>query len=163
MLEGLSDIDWNELGAPEIPQQLHQLSLGYPPETADEFSGLFASLEEQLAPLMLLSGYGNYRDLMRIMETKIPHIVTPFLIQILDKTTDKRVSVMILELVHNECMYIQTVGTIVADREDYKAWARQLRDEVEKGMPVYLKLAHDSEQDVRQGTEDLLLILKDTK
>lgn len=106
MLEKLSDIEWNKLGAPEIPQLLHQLEFGYSPEKASEFSNLIGSLEERLAPLMLLSGYGNYRDMMRIMETKLPHIVTPFLIQILDKTSDKRVSAVILELLHNECMYI---------------------------------------------------------
>src|SRR5258706_1786817 len=107
---------------------------------------------------MLLNGYGSYIDLMKIMETYLLHVVTRLLIQMLETTTDNRVKAAILEILFDECSYIYAVGSqlgVLSKRDYYEAWARHLRDEVEKGMSVYQQLLNDSESFVKQAAQDL--------
>jgi hypothetical protein len=159
MLEELSKIDWDKLGAPEIPKFLYLFTLDYSSENAKEFDEAYDYLEERLAPFMLLHGYGNYHDLMKIMQTEIPHLVTPFLIQILETTNDSRVKGALLGLLHYECSYIYAVGSELrglSDRDYYEAWAHRLRGEVERGLSMYENLLTDSESFVRVAAEDLI-------
>jgi hypothetical protein len=159
MSEELSKIDWDKLGAPEMPKSLYLFTLGYSTEHREDFDEAVEYLEQRIAPFMLLHGYGDYRDLMKIMQTEVPHLVTPFLIQILEATIDSRVKAALLELLHNECSYIYAVGSELSglsDRDNYEAWAHRLRGEVEEGLSVYEQLLTDSASFVREAAEDLI-------
>lgn len=162
MLEGLSLIDWDELGAPEIPDLLLQLT-GDDETAIREAIGLLA---DKVAPLMLLSGYGQYTDLIKLMETELPHIVTPFLIEILQQTNNMSVKLGLLEILHNECNYVNAVATelgVLPDREVYEQWAHGLWNEVNKGLPIYQNLRLDSVPALAQAAEDLLQNLHRTQ
>jgi hypothetical protein len=135
MLNNLDTIDWNKLGAGQVPQLIRTL---YEGGAKDE---RYSKALEELSELLYPQGIQDHWDWggpRRMIQNDLPHQVTPFLIEILENTESVSKKYHMVELLCNLCKYEYVHDWLGNEGQaEYIDWSRRLRDKVKLGLPIY--------------------------
>jgi hypothetical protein len=154
-MKNVNQINWNELGAPNVPRWLQDLQ----PEASNSklFSESYNALWQFLVP-----DYADWRALLELMKSDVHHQVVPFLIDMLEDEKSASNAGSILDLL--DCLARlwfrrKEISDADSNRQLYENWARRINDAVRVGIPVYQKFLNevgDSGIDIAQGLLDAL-------
>ncbi len=154
MLTNLDRIDWNALGAGQIPQLIRAI---YEHEAKEEkYLEAFGELSELLYP----QGIADHEDWggpRRMMQNNLPHQVTRFLIEILQDTQSLDKMYHIVDLLGDLCKYEyyhQWIGN--EGQDEYITWSRRLRDQVRLGLPLYQQYLTSSDEYLKNRVQELM-------
>jgi hypothetical protein len=150
VLAGLEKIDWKTLRAPEIPKWLRDLA------SDDRKIQLQAyhNIEDSVVHIGATS-WENYGPLSEILKTDIPHLIVPFLIELLEHKEVKN-KVWILQLLYDLAWNMRLHINEVDD--PFRTRAHQVYDAVQAGVETYESLLHDRSPDTRGLASDLLSV-----
>lgn len=163
MLENLDKVNWDELGAPQMPDLLREIQADQPgKETDKKHQEAWDELREVLYPEGIIDNW-DWSGPGRMMQNDLPHHTVPFLLEILEHTALKSTQSTIIDLLWQLCTY-PTVKLWVGDPgepryEKFVRWADRLKDVVQQGIPLYEQLLDDPypylDQKVRELLKDL--------
>jgi hypothetical protein len=148
MLKDLDKIDWKSRNASEVPVWLHQLcssdlSVAY--DAWDRLDGYIVKVSNQ--------DHRHGNGISRILNTDVPLLIVPFLIEILDSNIKiGKTDILTLLIGLSSYEYMNDEGDAYSER------ARQIFDAVWEGHPLYLSLLRYPESQVR--LEAVLLLSK---
>ncbi|MBZ0290947.1 MAG: hypothetical protein K8L99_00115 [Anaerolineae bacterium] len=144
MLEELTDIDWNKLGKPDIPNWLRNLASVDKLQRFDAFE----NLESEIIQVRV---FDNEEMLSNVLINNIPLLIVPFLIELVSHDTVKGKH-LILYLLEELASYIE----LDESDPDVQHKARQIREAVCTKVNAYTPLLRSSEKDVRLASVVLL-------
>jgi hypothetical protein len=135
-MKEVNEVDWQALGAPEVPRWLHDLQ----PEDGKSriFSESFNALDQFLVP-----ENASRETLISLMRSEVHHQVVPYLIDILENESNPtKVGGMLemLELLARRWFLVREMRDTDPDKMSYAQWARRINDAVRAGIPVYQRL-----------------------
>lgn len=154
MLEGLKAVDWNKLGAEQVPQYLRSI---YSCDSKDdECTKAFLELNELLYPEGIMDNW-DWGGPRRMMQNDLPHIVTPFLIEIVQETQSINKKYALVGLLRDLCTYETVYRWLGEDGQaQFLDWSRRLRDQVRLGLPLYEQLLGDGDEYLKKYVQDLI-------
>jgi hypothetical protein len=162
VLDGLDNVDWDSLQAPEVRRWLKAAASKKhegPRLTA------IAALQNYLVPWELMEGYAcpeHWDQLQKLMAHDIPSVAVPFLIEILKTATTPRDKIALSEILYDLCRYVTMPHNRSTEfDENLRVWGAHLQQLVRTGVELYRTLLFDEEPDVRTMANDLLGILGD--
>jgi hypothetical protein len=147
MLENLDNVNWTELGAPQIPELLWEIQTDLPGSGNDKKrQETWNELRELLYPEGIIDNW-DWGGPGRMMQNDLPHHTVPFLLEILEYTTSKSNQSTVIDLLWQLCTY-PTVKLWVGDPgepryEEYVRWADRLKEVIRQGIPLYKQLLDD--------------------
>jgi hypothetical protein len=154
-MKNVNQVNWNELGAPDIPRWLQDM------QSEASNSKLFAESYNALWQF-LVPDYADWKTSLELMKSEVHHNVVPFLIDMLEneKNISKAGSILdLLDCLARRWFVRKDFSEADPNRLLYENWARRINDEVRVGIPVYRKLLNEltgGEKDIAQGLLDAL-------
>lgn len=156
----LDEIDWDALGAPEIPILLRRMQS---PKDKHDFSEAYNHLTNIVFP----EGISDSQDWGGpggMMQTEAPLLVIPFLTEMLSREIDSWRKLSILELLHSLAAYWELRTWITEanpKRVVYEQWARRINDAVRDGALIYQELLKNPL--LRNSAQEVLDILDESR
>jgi hypothetical protein len=132
----INEVDWQALGAPEVPRWLHDLQLeeGKSRIFSESYNDLWQFLVPENASFEIKIG---------LMSSEVHHQVVPYLIDIMENESNPtKVGSMLdmLELLARRWFLVREMRDNDPDKISYAQWARRVNDAVRAGIPVYQRL-----------------------
>ena len=92
-----------------------------------------------------------------MMQNDLPHIVTPFLIEIVQETQSINKKYALVGLLRDLCTYETVYRWLGEDGQaQFLDWSRRLRDQVRLGLPLYEQLLGDGDEYLKKYVQDLI-------
>ncbi len=114
-----------------------------------------------VTPNLLLDGYGQTKQLMRVAESPFPEeVIAPLIDLLRDSTTgDKN---LILDTLFDLARYERVTNDFIPEDklESYLSWAKHLRNLVYQGIEVYRNLSNSKEPRVAEMASDLIQLFR---
>ncbi len=160
MFENLDNVNWKELGAPQIPDLLREIQADQPGKEKDKkHLEAWAELSELVFPEGIIDSW-DWAGPGRMMQNDLPHQVVPFLIEILRQTTSKSTQSGVIGLLWQLCTYSSVklwVGDPGSPRyEAFVKWVSRLKDIIREGLPLYQALVDDPYPTLKEDVPNLL-------
>jgi len=173
----LKDINWTELGEPQIAKLLPAIvsdSTEVITDDPDRFPSVndaqkfnLSVLEEYLCPWKAFEPYyhdGN--DLLPLVKREAAYLIVPYLIEMLRYDTTRNKS-RIMSILSHLASYSNLENELVEDHlpealvSEYRFYAARLFNTVFSGLDVYESLRNDRDRFIRAEAESLVDILND--
>lgn len=154
-MKDINQVNWEELGAANIPSWLQDMQSDNP--NSKVFGESYNALWQFLVP-----DYADWKILLELMKSEIHYQVVPFLIDMLEdeKTASNAGSILdLLDCLARLWFRRKEISDADSNRLLYENWARRINDAVRVGIPVYRKFLNevgDSGIDIAQGLLDAL-------
>lgn len=151
MFETLDTIDWEIRNASDVPHWLRQLC-------SSDLESARRAGQHIADDVIKIWHQDHWHDdgISRILDTDVPLLIVPFLIEVLDIDTKiNKTSILTLLIGLSDYEYMHYEGDVYAKR------AHQVHEAVWNGHLVYLKLLKHPEDRVRLETVGLLSNFKD--
>jgi hypothetical protein len=163
MFDKLDVIDWNKLGASEVPALLTTIS-------SEKNQEAYVKAVIDLRHLIYPQGINDHWDWegpARMMQNDLPHQVTPFLLNMLENTEMLPKKIAIINLLKNLCNYYHVREWISEDETDpkrktYDEWFRRLHSTIRQGFPIYEQLLNNPDPIIQLRVRELLDSLEET-
>jgi len=151
MLEGLNSIDWKSRHAELVPDWIRQL--------ASSEQTVWTSAADNLDEKVVKINHQDHdtgKGISRILNTDLPILIIPFLIEILDSGTSEA-KVAILEMLTAMSRYKR----LEFEGEEYHNRMLKVREEIWTGFDVYKQLLESLNHDERKQAFTLLFFLSE--
>ena len=158
-MKDINQVNWEELGAANIPHWLQDL------QSKDTSLKLHSESYNELWQFLIPENE-SWKDQLQMMESEVHHLIVPFLIDILesaDSPTHIGSMLELLELLARRWFVRTNFSDTNPNKLRWERWARQINDTVREGIPIYQNLLNNSWASVREGAQELLKVLEQTK
>jgi hypothetical protein len=155
MLEDLDKIDWKTYKAAQIPDWIRTLLIS---EDRDDWQEAFTNLSRCVNPGSEADpNYGNPESFRAAVESDLPYLVVPFLIELLAPNLVLYPS-KILRLLFELTMYKESAQVFATALEDefYRLQADKIYQAIRQGIPVYQISLQSKFWTVSSAAQDLL-------
>ncbi|MBA3920350.1 MAG: hypothetical protein H0X31_01050 [Nostocaceae cyanobacterium] len=154
MLNNLDTIDWNKLGAGQVPQLIRTV---YESDAKEErYSRVFEELQELLYP-QGIADHWDWGGPRRMMQNDLPQQVTSFLVEILGETKSLDKMRDIVSLLGDLCKYEYYHEWLGSEGQaEYIEWSRRLRDKVRLGLPLYQQYLTSDDEYLKGRVRELV-------